>query len=377
MKRTKKCVAFFLALSLTLPSVGVWADELEDRLDSIKSQMEAEQANIDYAKAQVSNITEYLAELQQEAEVVEARLKQIQDELTLTEKNIAENQKILEEAEKRLAEHSKILNKRLRDIYINGRVNYLDVLIGAKDFNDFTTRMELLKRIAGQDAALVNQVRSERALIVAKHNQLEADKARLVTLKEDAVKNQERIAANKAAQQRMLAQAEEEQAAAEQTYQELLATSNEVEQMLRARAAQSQASAPSFAYGSGDFIWPIASTMITSEYGWRVHPIFGTSRYHSGIDIGADYGESVWASAGGVVVHSGWLGGYGKAVIIDHGGGISTLYAHNSELTVSEGETVYQGQVVAYAGSTGYSTGPHLHFEVREYGEPVSPYSYL
>lgn len=377
MKRKNKCVALALALSLTLPTVGVWADELEDRLDSVKSQMETEQANIDYAKAQVSNITEYLAQLQQEAETVQAELTKIQSELTVTENHIVENQKILEEAEKRLAEHTKVLHKRLRDIYINGRVNYLDVLIGAKDFNDFTTRMELLKRIASQDANLVSQVRSERALIVAKRNQLEADKARLVTLKEAAEKNQKRIAANKAEQERMLAKAEQEQAAAEQTYQELLATSNEIEQMLRARASQSQATAPSFAYGNGDFIWPIGSTMITSEYGWRVHPIFGTSRYHSGIDIGADYGESVWASAGGIVVHSGWLGGYGKAVIIDHGGGISTLYAHNSELTVSEGESVYQGQVIAYAGSTGYSTGPHLHFEVREYGEPVSPYSYL
>lgn len=377
MKQVKQCVALVLVLSLTIPTVGVWADELEDRLESVKSQMESEQANIDYAKAQVSNITEYLAQLQQEAEAVQAELTRLQAELAVTESHIAENQKILEEAEKRLAEHMKVLNKRLRDIYINGRVNYLDVLIGAKDFNDFTTRMELLKRIAGQDAALVNQVRSERALIVAKRNQLEADKARLITLKQDTEKNQKRIEANKAEQQRMLAQAEQEQAAAERTYQELLATSNEIEQMLRARAAQSQAASPGFAYGSGDFIWPISSTMITSEYGWRVHPIFGTSRYHSGIDIGADYGEAVWASAGGVVVHSGWLGGYGKTVIVDHGGGISTLYAHNSELTVSEGETVYQGQVVAYAGSTGYSTGPHLHFEVREYGEPVSPYSYL
>lgn len=379
MKRTKKSLAVTLAFAMLIPTVGVWADELEDRLDSVKSQMETEQANIDYAKAQVSNITEYLNQLQQEAEAVQAELTKIKTELAATEKKIAENQVILADAQKRLEAHSKVLFKRLRDIYINGRVNYLDVLIGARDFNDFVTRMDLLKRIATQDASLVNQVRSERALIIEKRNQLEADKARLVTLKHDAEANQKRIDANKAEQQRMLAQAEQEQAAAEQTYQELLATSNEIEEMLRNRARQSQpqASAPSFAYGSGDFIWPLSSMMITSEYGWRVHPIFGTSRYHSGIDIGANYGDSIWASSGGVVVHAGWLGGYGKTVIIDHGGGVSTLYAHNSELTVSEGESVYQGQVIAYAGSTGYSTGPHLHFEVREYGEPVSPYSYL
>ena len=234
--------------------------------------------------------------------------------------------------------------------------------------------MDLLKRIASQDAALVSQVRSERALIVEKRQQLEADKARLVVLKQDAETNQKRIEANRAEQQRMLAQAQEDQAAAERTYQELLAKSNEIEEMLRNRPSPS---IPSYVQGSGDLIWPLSSMTITSEYGWRIHPIFGTSRYHSGIDIGADYGDPIWAAAGGTVIHSGWLGGYGKTVIIDHGGGLTTLYAHNSELTVSEGESVYQGQIIAYAGSTGYSTGPHLHFEVREYGEPVNPYNYL
>lgn len=375
MKRTKKSLAVALAFMMLVPTVGVWADELEDRLDSVKSQMESEQANIDWAKAQIENITEYLSQLQQEAETVQAELTKIKTELTETEKNIAENEVVLADAEKRLDAHTKVLHKRLRDIYINGKINYLDVLFGAKDFNDLVTRMDLLKRIASQDAALVSQVRNERALIVEKRQQLEADKARLVVLKQDAETNQKRIEANRSEQQSMLAQAQEDQAAAERAYRELLAKSNEIEEMLRNRP--SSPSTPSYVQGSGDLIWPLTSMMITSEYGWRVHPIFGTSRYHSGIDIGADYGDSIWAAAGGVVIHSGWLGGYGKTVIIDHGGGLTSLYAHNSELMVSEGESVYQGQVIAYAGSTGYSTGPHLHFEVREYGEPVSPYNYL
>lgn len=375
MKRTKKSLAVALAFAMLVPTIGVWADELEDQLDSVKSQMESEQANIDWAKAQVENITEYLSQLQREAETVQAELTKIQTELTETEKHIAENQVILADAEKRLEANTKVLHKRLRDIYINGKINYLDVLFGARDFNDLVTRMDLLKRIAGQDAAIVSQVRGERALIVEKRQQLEADKARLVVLKQDAQTNQKRIEANRAEQQRMLAQAQEDQAAAERTYQELLAKSNEIEEMLRNR--QSPSNMPSYVQGSGDLIWPLSSMMITSEYGWRIHPIFGTSRYHSGIDVGADYGDAIWAAAGGIVIHSGWLGGYGKTVIIDHGGGLTTLYAHNSELTVSEGESVYQGQVVAYAGSTGYSTGPHLHFEVREYGEPVNPYNYL
>ena len=148
-----------------------------------------------------------------------------------------------------------------------------------------------------------------------------------------------------------------------------------IENMLRNR--KPTFNQPAQVKGSGDIIWPLGSRRVTSLYGWRVHPIFGTSRYHSGIDIAANYGEPIWAAAGGTVIHSGWLGGYGKTIIIDHGGGLTTLYAHNSKLSLGVGATVKRGQTIALAGSTGYSTGPHLHFEVRKFGEPVNPYNYF
>ena len=116
---------------------------------------------------------------------------------------------------------------------------------------------------------------------------------------------------------------------------------------------------------------------ITSEYGWRTHPVFGDARYHSGIDIGADYDDPVAAADSGVVVHAGWLGGYGYAVILDHGQGLQTLYGHNNSLNVSEGQNVAKGQTVAFAGATGYATGPHVHFEVRLNGEVTNPRNYL
>jgi murein DD-endopeptidase MepM/ murein hydrolase activator NlpD len=105
--------------------------------------------------------------------------------------------------------------------------------------------------------------------------------------------------------------------------------------------------------------------------------VFGSARFHSGLDIAADYGDTVVAADGGVVVHADWLGGYGKAVIIEHSNGLQTLYGHNSELVVSEGQAVSKGQMIARAGSTGYSTGPHVHFEVRQGGSPVDPTGYL
>ena len=122
--------------------------------------------------------------------------------------------------------------------------------------------------------------------------------------------------------------------------------------------------------------WPVSGP-ITSPFGYRFHPIYGRKIFHSGIDIGVDEGTPVHAADSGVVVEADWIDGYGNAVIIDHGNGMSTLYGHNSELAVSAGQTVSKGQVIAYAGSTGNSTGPHVHFEVRVNGDPVNPLNYL
>lgn len=129
-------------------------------------------------------------------------------------------------------------------------------------------------------------------------------------------------------------------------------------------------------YASGTMIWP-HNGEITSPYGWRTHPIYGTTRYHSGIDIGADFGDPIMAAAGGIVEFAGWASGYGNFVIIDHGNGLESCYGHNSGFTVTEGQTVTQGQTIAIAGSTGDSTGPHCHFEVRLDGNPTDPGQYL
>lgn len=376
MVTIRRYLAMLLVLMVAaLAVMPVLADELEQKqqeLQSMQQQMQQQRERAARAQTQVNSVSEKLRSIQGDLDAAQKEYSAIQDQLEATEKKIEVNGEILAKAEDDLADRSQVLNKRMRDIYKNGQVNYLDVLFGANDFNDFVTRMDILKRVARQDVDLVNKVKAERELILAKKAELETDRAAIVELKKAAEEKKALISARKQEQQKTLDSAVSERDQAESAYQELLENSRQIEQMIRRIQPGNAGSAG----GSGALMWP-ASGPITSPFGWRTHPIFGTARYHSGIDIGADYGDTVVAADSGVVIYADWMGGYGKAVVIDHGGGISTLYGHNSELLVSEGQRVGKGQAIARVGATGYATGPHLHFEVRENGSTVDPMSYL
>lgn len=371
---SKRILSAGLAVVLGISVLGTaLADELDQKqreLQTIQRQMEAQQSKVAQAQQQVDSVSDQLRLIQGDLDTAAADYKSILAKLEATEQQIELNTELLAKVEKNLAERSQILNKRMRDIYKNGQVNYLDVLFGAADFVDFTTRADLLKRVVNLDMTLVAQVKAERELVVQKRAELERDKAAITELKAEAAAKKAIIEARKNDREKVLDDAVSERDTAERAYQELMETSRQIEQMIR-RSQKGGA-----VEGTGALLWP-ASGPITSPFGWRTHPIFGTQRFHSGIDIGADYGDAIAAADSGTVIFSGWMGGYGKAVIIDHGGGISTLYAHNSELLVEEGYRVYKGQTISRCGSTGYSTGPHLHFEVRENGSPVSPMGYL
>ncbi len=365
-----------MALSslLLITTVGpAVAGELDDRLDNIQQQMQVQQNQAAKAQQQVDSVSEQLRQIQTEMDAAQGEYNNIQAKLNQTEQQIKINSEILAKAEKDLAQRGTILNKRMRDIYENGQINYLDVLFGSRDFADFTTRMDLLSRILKQDTDLIAKVKAERELVLQKRGELERDRASILELKKAADEKKKLIEARKQDRERVLSSAISERDSAERAYQELLETSRQIQQMIRSQSGRRGGGVS----GTGMLMWPTAATIITSPYGTRTHPIFGTTRYHSGIDIGADYGDTVVAADSGTVIYSGWMGGYGKAVIIDHNNGLSTLYGHNSELLVSEGQQVRKGQPISRVGSTGYSTGPHLHFEVRLNGEPVDPMGYL
>ena len=367
-------LALSLLISLSVTGTAL-ADDLEDQLADLQRQAEEQQAKTNEASAKVESVSERLRQIQEELRVATAEYKEVKGQLDSVEDKISDNTELLQKTEADLKVKDKKLQQRVRDIYINGQISYVDVLFGAKDFADLMTRMDVLKRIIKHDYDLIMKVKEEKATVENTRAQLEKDKAEAEVLVADAQAKKAKVEDKESEQQVLLDQAIYDRDTSERMYEEIMAASQEVANMIR-RSQMSSAGYSGAPAGAGGMIWPISGP-ITSEFGWRTHPIFGTARFHSGLDIGGDYGMPIYAAASGTVIYAGWISGYGNAVIIDHGGGVTTLYGHNDSLNVSEGENVAQGQVIAMCGSTGNSTGPHCHFEVRENGEPVSPYGYL
>ncbi|MEE3381630.1 MAG: peptidoglycan DD-metalloendopeptidase family protein [Succiniclasticum sp.] len=359
-----------------VPMASVYAADIDEKRKELESAQEkAQQAkqrsekagqSVQLAKNRLGEVMAQLHQLQTEIAALEKKASNLQ-------KDIDKNTAILNQKKKEMEARMKIYKARLRDIYEHGQINYLDVLLGAKDFGDFASRMYLLQKIIRSDLALVETVQREAAEIQSRQDILNKQMEEIK--KDKAALDEKKAALDKVRAERaqLLYKAEEEKRSSESEYQRMLAVSENIKAMIQSMEAASSMPAGG---GSGAFMWP-CSGPITSYYGWRTHPIFRTKRYHSGMDIAVDTGTPIHAAASGTVIYSGWMGGYGYCVMISHGGGLVSLYGHNSSLAVGEGQRVSQGQVIAYAGSTGYSTGPHCHFEVRVHGEVTDPLNYL
>lgn len=408
----KKFLILLTAITFLLTSPALADDDdeeiqqLETEKASYEEAAEKARAAAELIQGKIDSISEFKRQLDNEAAEATAVYEERQAALDETLYRIDENETKLAAATEELNEKHAVLEKRVRDIYINGQISYLDVLFGAKDFGDFLTRMDLLKRVMIRDSELVAHVLKYQNEIKEVGKQLEADRKIQTELAAKAEEAKDIKLEKVAKQQAIIDLMQNDKDVYDQQYDEMMASSAEVQRLIQQKQeerrrqaeearrqaeleARRQAAAQSGnvvvidggedysmpSYG-GNMIWPISGP-ITSEFGWRTHPIFGSARFHSGLDIGGDYGMPIHAAAGGVVIEAGWIGGYGNTIMIDHGGGIVTLYGHNESLAVGVGQQVSQGEVVAYCGSTGNSTGPHCHFEVRLNGEPVSPWDYL
>ena len=350
------------------------ADDKQAELNEVQSQMQKMQERKEKARQKAAAASEGLEEIQSRLNELQAQARELQAKSNALQAKINDNQAKLAKKKAEVEQRKKIYSQRLRQIYINGQVNYLDVLLGAKDFGDFSSRMYLLQKIVSSDIAMLQQLQKDEAEIKSRQEQLDAEMKEIKSTKAEL--EDKRARANKLKEQRsyMLYKAQEEEQQSQSEYDRLLAISENITAMLR--NMESSGGGSSSSGGTGRFMWPCRGE-ITSYFGWRTHPIFGTTKYHSGMDIAVDYGTPIMAADSGTVIYSGWLGGYGYAVMIDHGSGLVTLYAHNQSLNVYEGQYVTKGTCIAYAGSTGYSTGPHCHFEVRLHGEVTEPLNYL
>lgn len=377
----KKLCGLLLALWLAvLPLYGAmcFADTADDKraeLNDVRQRMERMQTRKEQARRKAESASAELSEVMGSLNELQAQANNLQKKSDTLQGKINDNQAKLEKKQQEMQERMLIYRKRLRDIYINGQINYLDVLLGAKDFSDFSSRMYLLQKIISRDLELLEKLKQDAAEINSRKEQLAAEMKEIKATKTELEAKKAKV--NKLREQRayMLYKAQEEEQSSQEEYERLLAISENIASMLR-NMENAGGGAPAGQGGTGQFMWP-CNGPITSYYGWRTHPIFGTTKYHSGMDIAVDSGTPIHAADSGTIVYSGWLGGYGNCVMIDHGGGLVTLYAHNSALNFGEGQYVSKGAVVAYAGSTGYSTGPHCHFEVRLHGELTEPLNYL
>ncbi|MGE5507266.1 MAG: murein hydrolase activator EnvC family protein [Chitinophagales bacterium] len=388
-----RLLAALLTLALSagwlaaLPVPAFAADDSQEQLQNVRNKISRTQEQLSQKKQQEKSLLKDLQATEQDLEAAQARLARITRDLRTTSGRVSDLQKQLvmaqanlQAAEKDLAGHYDRFSRRLRALYEVGPASYLEIIFTANSFSDLVVRAELLQRLMASDVQMFNEVRdyktrveAEKVRIENTKKELEQRQIEISALQKSAQTETNQVKAKVREREAKLRKIQSERKAYEQALDELEATSRQLESFIRGNSKKGS-QAPQAT--SGSMLWPVRGP-VTSPYGWRVHPILRTKRYHSGYDIAVPYGTPVAAAASGTVILSGWVGGYGKAVIIDHGGGISTLYGHNSTLLVSEGQTVKAGQIIAKAGSTGLSTGPHVHFEVRKNGEPVDPGPWL
>ncbi|ESA36323.1 peptidase m23 [Leptolyngbya sp. Heron Island J] len=347
-------------------------EELQQQQENIQQQqqdLEAEQNRLQNLERQAAD-----------------QLDGLQDSITVTNLKIEETDFQIQEAQKRLQR----LENRLtmaQDEYETVRIGAVRrlqfmqrqkdaegwaVLLKSKNLNEFMERRYLLGKIYQADSSFMAELQEKANLIVRQQQGVEAQKNSIALLRQQLLARRDQYEAQAGQQTQLITRLKDNRNALEAAQAQLVRDSESLANLIRRRIA----AAGGIVLGTGQMSLPSAG-QITSGFGPRVHPVLGYRRFHAGVDFGAPYGTRITAADSGKVIFAGWYGGYGNSVIIDHGDGLTTLYAHASRLNVREGQTVTKGQSIAAIGSTGLSTGPHLHFEVRRNGNPVNPMGFL
>lgn len=368
---------FYLVLSILLVfnSLYVYADSINDlrnKQKDVNQQIQNKKGEIKKIQNQAKDVSSEIQELDKEVDKANTELVTIDKKIEVLQKDIVKSGIELKSAEKRIDEKQDVFNKRLKVMYRNGNAGYLEVLLSSSSIKDFLARKDMVQAIAKQDTELITYMEEQREIINTKKIQLETQKKEVEISKNKLESRRRDLAKATRAKEDLMGRLKENHNSLEKEYDSL----NDFAKSIESEIFKLQVN--SGPYSGGKMSWPVPGhSRISSPFGYRIHPILNKKKLHTGIDIPAPTGTNIVAGSDGEVVHAGNLGGYGKVVMIDHGGGILTLYAHNSRIVTSVGTKVKRGDVVSKAGSTGMSTGPHLHFEVRKNGKYQDPMPWL
>jgi murein DD-endopeptidase MepM/ murein hydrolase activator NlpD len=364
------CLTLGQAESVQAQSV----DELKNYQNFVDQQRQIIQKQQEQINALAKPAQSRLEALRKNVRVTEAQIQDNEKKIRLARNQLQTLSTKLQELEYDLNKKRDATSARLRYLQRQQLQRWWITLLSSRDLNQFADRRRQIERIYDGDRKLLGDLSQKSERIEKQRNQIAAQKNEVELLTQKLKYQKSNIEAEAVAQQNTIDRLKSDRKALEQAEDRLAEDSRRLSQIIIAKVQPySGLVLPS---GSGQLMYPTVGA-VTSNFGWRTHPILGTERFHAGIDFGADYGSLIYASAQGRVIYADWYGGYGNSVIIDHGNGMTTLYAHCSELYVKDGDVVQQGQPISAVGSTGFSTGPHLHFELRANGEPIDPAAYL
>ncbi|MDI6812252.1 MAG: peptidoglycan DD-metalloendopeptidase family protein [Desulfitobacteriaceae bacterium] len=373
MKR--KIIPMVLAFSVFgLSGFPVHADELSDALgqqQTIQQQQSQAKGRLNQLKFTTDRLKAEVALLNTQVAAADTNLKAKQQAYSQAQMQVQAAEKELAQKEAELEKRRVALAKRLKGIYENGQVSYLELLFQSSDLTDFMTRLEYLGKLVVNDQNILAGIQEQKAQIATKKNELVAKRDQAAKLQVQAASAKTDLDRKKVQYQKALADNKAAEQDALDDIEKLEAASNALIDKIKKLSSK---------HGVIGSIkeWPLPGNYeISSPFGWRTHPITHKKSLHTGVDIPAPSDTPIHAAGDGVVIYTGYFGAYGNVVIIDHGGGYSTLYAHQSKVGVSENEQVKAGKIIGYVGSTGWSTGPHLHFEVRVNGNPTDPLAFF
>lgn len=356
--------------------------------------LQQQQQQVKQQKQEVIKERDRITNLQDAAQT---RLNGLQQNLQTTDNHIQDSESRLQQATSRLQQLQADLAVAegfytARQNATVARLRFLQrsptnlgwgVLLQSRSITDFLNRRQHLKQVYQADQKILQQLTVEANQIIQQKTGVEQVKNEIDLIRQQLLAQKSDYQTQATSQQQLVLRLNSDRialtAAENQLEQDSQSLTNLIQQKIaisQAREAASKALGKKFTSGTGIFGFP-SNASISSPFGWRMHPILGYRRFHAGIDFAGDYGSPILAADSGTVIFAGWYGGYGRAVIVDHGKGITTLYGHSSELFVTEGQSVQRGQQVASVGSSGLSTGPHLHFEVRRDGTPIDPAGFL